>query len=201
MSGNPVDDKLYCNEVKFDGFRLLVSNNDGVRLYTRHGNDVSHKFRELLDCPLPEGTIVDGEVVVIDNSGKPDFEALSKRFLSKNDKALVTFYAFDILRYRGTDTTGLSLLKRKELLLKAFEETEAYKHVQWSVGSANDLYGLVKTNGSEGIVQKHENSKYEIGRRSWAWQKVINWTHAEVFITGYKKNEFGCLHLFKKTGS
>lgn len=45
----------------------------------------------------------------------------------------------------------------------------------------------------EGVVGKRKNSVYETGRRSHAWQKVINWTYAEVYITGYRKQEFGWL--------
>ncbi|MFE4571327.1 ATP-dependent DNA ligase [Paenibacillus chitinolyticus] len=192
-ANEPNEEPSYLNELKFDGFRMIISNIDGVKLYTRHNNEVTSIFSELLDCPLPEGTIIDGEVVIIDAQGKPDFEALSKRFKSKTDKTLVTFFAFDIIRYRGIDTSGLPLLKRKELLSESFSETESYKQVKWSLGSASALYELVKANALEGLVQKMAESRYEIGKRSWNWQKVINWTYAEVFITGYKKNEFGWL--------
>lgn len=60
-------------------------------------------------------------------------------------------------------------------------------------GAGEALFEQIKARGMEGIVGKRKNSTYETGRRSAAWQKVINWTYTEVFITGYRKQEFGWL--------
>ncbi|MEC0229036.1 spore germination protein [Paenibacillus alba] len=95
-------------------------------------NEKKGLWIELFDCPLPHDTILDGELIVTDDQGKPDFEAMSTRFLSNKDKTRVTFCAFDILRYKGIDATGLPLLKRKELLEESFIETERYTKVKYS---------------------------------------------------------------------
>jgi DNA ligase-1 len=190
----PFNSTAHITELKLDGFRLIVSNMDKLNLYTRHNNNVTEKFPELYDSPLSEGTILDGELIVSDQYGKPDFEAMSKRFLSKKDKTPVTFCAFDIIRYRGIDVTGLPLLRRKELLEESFIETDRYKKVKFIEGNNTiDYFDLIKQQGLEGCVIKASNSKYEIDKRSWSWQKVINWTYAEVYISGYRKNDFGWL--------
>ncbi|MCR8641510.1 DNA ligase [Paenibacillus sp. N1-5-1-14] len=187
------DSPDYLAELKLDGIRLIVSNLEQLKLYTRHNNDVTAKFPELHEIDLPSGTILDGEVIVTDERGKPDFESMMSRFQSKKDKRHVTFCAFDILRYRGVDVTGLSLVRRKELLEDSFVETERYTKVRTINGSSLDYFEAIKQHNLEGIVIKKKNSVYEIDRRSWSWQKVINWTYAEAYITGYRKKEFGWL--------
>ncbi|MEK8130057.1 ATP-dependent DNA ligase [Paenibacillus filicis] len=146
-----------------------------------------------LNCPAPPGTILDGELIVTDQEGKPDFEALQRRFQSKRDKTPVSLCAFDILQYKGIDVTDLPLWKRKELLEESFEETEHYKKVRPFSGNATDYFELIAKHGLEGIVIKYINSKYEVDKRSWSWQKVIKWTSAEVYISGYRKSDFGLL--------
>ncbi|SDW79844.1 DNA ligase [Paenibacillus sp. CF384] len=194
------DKRNHIAEMKFDGIRLIVSNMDELKLYTRHNNDVSAKFPELHKPPFPQGTILDGELVVIDKQGKPDFEEMMSRFQSKTSKTKVTFCAFDILRHRGIDVTGLPLARRKALLAEAFRDNEYYTKVQVSNGSIIDYFEAVQLHGLEGIVIKDLNSRYKVDTRSPSWQKVINWTEAEVYLTGYKKNEFGWLTSVEDNG-
>ncbi|NOU90041.1 DNA ligase [Paenibacillus sp. LMG 31460] len=191
----PFNSKNHIAELKLDGLRCIISNMDKLYVYTRHNNLITNKFPELYNCPLPEGTILDGVLMVIDDQGKPDFEAMSTRFLSRKNKTPVIFCAFDILRYKGIDVTGLTLLGRKELLDKAFIETENYKKVKVFEGNAVEYFKQVRGRGLEGIIMKSkkENSKYEIEKRSKQWQKVINWTYADVYISGYRKNNFALL--------
>lgn len=191
----PFNSKNHIAELKLEGLRCIISNMDKLYVYTRHNNLITNKFPELYNCPLPEGTILDGVLMVIDDQGKPDFEAMSARFLSRKNKTPVIFCAFDILRYKGIDVTGLTLLGRKELLDKAFIETENYKKVKVFEGNAVEYFKQVRGRGLEGIIMKSkkENSKYEIEKRSKQWQKVINWTYADVYISGYRKNNFALL--------
>lgn len=194
-NNKPFYSKNHIAELKLDGLRCILSNMDKLYVYTRHNDLVTHKFPELLKCPVPEGTILDGELVVMDDQGKPDFEAMSARFLSKKNKKPVVFCAFDILRYKGIDVTGLSLLKRKELLDQAFTENENYKKVEMFEGNAVDYFEQIRGRGLEGIIikSKKENSTYDSNKRSIQWQKVINWTYADVYISGYRKNNFALL--------
>lgn len=194
-NNKPFYSKNHIAELKLDGLRCIISNMDKLYVYSRHNDLITHKFPELLNCPVPEGTILDGELIVMDDQGKPDFEALSVRLFAKKNKKPVVFCAFDILRYKGIDVTGLSLLQRKELLDKAFHENEHYKKVKVFEGNAVDYFEQVRKRGLEGIVlkSKKEHNKYEIEKRSIQWQKVINWTYTDVYIYGYRKNNFALL--------
>ncbi|GAB6989907.1 hypothetical protein JCM16418A_19570 [Paenibacillus pini] len=122
----PFDSESTRCELKFDGIRLLVSKMDRIRLYTRHNNEVTSLFPELLDIDLSAGTVLDGEVILTVDQGKPDFEEMMIRYKSKRDKIKVTFVAFDIIKYKGIDVTGLPLHKRKDLLEDAFVESLRY---------------------------------------------------------------------------
>jgi DNA ligase-1 len=191
----PIKSKHHIAEYKLDGLRCMISNMDKLYVYTKHNNLITNKFPELYNCPLPEGTILDGVLIMMDDQGKPDFEAMSARFLSSKNKTPVIFCAFDIMRYKGIDVTDLTLLKRKELLDKAFNENDHYKKVEVFEGNAVDYFEQVREQGLEGIIMKSkkENSIYEIDKRSKQWQKVINWTYADVYISGYRKNNFALL--------
>lgn len=194
-NNKPFYSKNHIAELKLDGLRCILSKMDKLYVYTRHNELITHKFPELLNCPVPEGTVLDGELVVMDDQGKPDFEAMSVRLFSKKSRKSVVFYAFDILRYKGIDVTGLSLLQRKELLDQAFNENEHYKKMEMFEGNAIDYFEQVRKRGLEGIVIKSikAQSKYEVQKRSIQWQKVINWTYADVYISGYRKQNFALL--------
>ncbi|WP_270578160.1 hypothetical protein [Caldibacillus thermoamylovorans] len=74
----PFDSDQYITELKLDGFRLFLSYFNGeYHLYTRHHHEVSSQFTEIFgDLNLPDGTILDGELIVLGKDGKPDFEAV-----------------------------------------------------------------------------------------------------------------------------
>lgn len=80
----PFDYENYITELKFDGIRLILSKFDNqIKLYTCHNNEVTSKFPELLDLDIPDGTVLDDEVIVAASGGAPDFEAVMERFMSK----------------------------------------------------------------------------------------------------------------------
>jgi DNA ligase 1 len=71
----PFDDDSYITELKLDGIRLILSKwNNKIKLYTRHNNEVTTLFPELTNIDIPDGTILDREIVVSDNQGKPDLD-------------------------------------------------------------------------------------------------------------------------------
>ncbi|MEC0231265.1 ATP-dependent DNA ligase [Paenibacillus alba] len=190
----PFDHPDYIAELKLDGIRMIVSNIEELKLYTRHHNEVTAIYPDLLQaCPVPKGTVLDGELIVTDDQGRPDFEACMTRFKSRKSTYSVQFCAFDIIYHRGIDVTAMTLTQRKQLLEEAFQETEYYKKVRVINGSAVTFFDLVKANGIEGIVLKKKSSRYEKGSRSWSMQKVIAYDQDEVVITGYSKKDFGWL--------
>lgn len=190
----PFEDDNFITELKLDGIRLILSKfNDQIKLYTRHNNEVTLKFTELLQLDIPNGTILDGEIIVTDQQGKPDFEAMMERFQSKKSELTIQYCVFDVLYYNGQNVTHLPLYERKKRLDKIVEDTDMICKVRWMYGNSPAYFELVKQQGLEGIVQKKANSKYEIGRRSHDWLKVINYQYTDAVITGLRKDEFGLL--------
>ncbi|MCY9737946.1 ATP-dependent DNA ligase [Paenibacillus alvei] len=195
-------DTAYIFEPKFDGHRLIYSYSNGVtRLYTRHNNECTKQYPELLESGVDDGTILDGEVVVFDPvTGAVDFEAVMTRFQAGRTDSIkrlteqlpVTFVVFDILKYRGRDLRGLPLYKRKELLSSVSFNNSRIIKTPYIEGAGTALFEDICSKDMEGIVCKRKDSLY-VSCRSDAWLKIINWTYVDVWLTGYRKEEFGWL--------
>jgi DNA ligase-1 len=200
-SEQPFNDDSFITELKLDGIRLILSKFDNkVRLYTRDNNEVTAKFPELLTIDIPNGTVLDGEIIVSDPAGKPDFEAMMSRFQSKRkqlENGTLSYVAFDVIQYKGKSVTRLPLTERKQLLFEAIpQDTNLVAKVKYIEGHGSAYFDLVRQQGLEGIVLKRKNSRYEVGKRSQAWLKVINYQYVDVMITGLRKGEFGVLLSF-----
>lgn len=196
-SNHPFDDDSYITELKIDGVRIIWTKfNDKIRIYTRHNNEVTSMFPELININLPNGTVLDGELVVSDDNGKPDFEATMIRFKSKKSLLKYQYCIFDVLQYKGDRLYSLPLLSRKKLLNNIVPEHPYITVVQWIEGNGISYFQLVKENELEGIVLKKAESLYEVGKRSFNWLKVINYQYDTVFLTGLRKEKFGVLLSF-----
>ncbi|MFB3164720.1 ATP-dependent DNA ligase [Neobacillus sp. 179-J 1A1 HS] len=197
-SDQAFDDDNYITELKLDGFRAILSKfNDKVKIYTRHNNEVTSKFPELVNLPLPNGIVLDGEIIVTDNKGRPDFEAVMERFMSIKSEHNISYSVFDIIYYNGEKVTNLPLLERKDLVNKVIpEDTLLINKVQWIEGNAKQYFELIQQHELEGIVQKKADSKYQINKRSHDWLKVINYQYENVYISGLRKDKFGLLLNF-----
>ncbi|TDK58125.1 ATP-dependent DNA ligase [Bacillus salipaludis] len=191
----PFDSDEYITELKLDGIRLLLSKfNNKIHLYTRHNNEVTALFKEIYEnLNIPDGTILDGELIVPGTDGAPNFEAVMERFKSKNSSHYLQYCVFDILYYKGQKVTQLPLLERKKLLAELEFDEKRMVHVQWIEGNGIPYFNLVKERGLEGIVLKKKDSKYEINKRSNHWQKVINYSYQDVYLTGMNKKDHSFL--------
>ncbi|MED4206573.1 ATP-dependent DNA ligase [Neobacillus mesonae] len=201
-SDQPFDDSNYITELKLDGIRLIYSVDDHgkVRLYSRHNNEVTAKFPELHNIDISPGTILDGELIVSDNAGKPDFEAVMSRFMSSKNKTPITFVTFDVIEHESERVTNLPLLQRKEILNDIVPfDTPLIAKTQFVEGNGGAYFDAVKTQALEGIVLKRKDSRYEIGKRSHSWLKVINYQYIDVYVVGYRKKpkDFGWLIQFE----
>jgi DNA ligase 1 len=197
----PFNDELFLTELKLDGIRLILSKlDDKIRLYTRHNNEVTAKFPEMLSLDIPNGTILDGEIIVSGAGGKPDFEAMMSRFMSKRntlENGTLSYVVFDVIQYKGESVTGLPLIDRKQLLDEIItQDSILIAKVKYIEGHGSSYFDLVQQQGLEGIVLKRKDSRYEAGKRSHSWLKVINYQYADVMITGLRKGEFGLLLSF-----
>ncbi len=184
-------------ELKLDGYRTLaLKQRKAVTLFSRRGNIMNLHFPTIAAACvfLPNDTIVDGEVVVLDQSGKPSFSALQH---SRFTPDALYFYIFDLLAYQGKDLRKLPLTERRRLL-----EDQALKGMRDPVrlsavfnSSPNALISAAKKAGLEGVIAKRADSRYETGERSGAWVKYKTNKGQELVIGGYKPGPNGFDYL------
>ncbi|WP_299169740.1 ATP-dependent DNA ligase [uncultured Arthrobacter sp.] len=167
-------------EPKWDGYRIVISSaEDATTLWSRQGKDLTRYFPDLAaaaEDQIPPGFIVDGEAVIW-TDGRLDFEALQKRLTTskKNLAALVserpaTFVAFDLLQAAGTDTRGLALRDRRELLEELaswWEPPLDLSPVTTDLAKATIWFETMPATGVEGLVIKGADQEYQGGERQW----------------------------------
>jgi bifunctional non-homologous end joining protein LigD len=168
----PEDSDLWSYEIKLDGYRCLALRDEsGVKLYSRKKNLLNSRFPTVVKAleSIEPGTILDGEIVALDNNGRPSFNLLqNSRFTAKQ----IHFYAFDLLVERNKNIMGLALEKRRELLAIRLEDVADPIRLSESIdGSPQEIVAAAKELSLEGIIAKRKDSIYQPGKRSRAWLK------------------------------
>ncbi len=197
----PFDHPDWVFEVKWDGYRAVAEIREReVSLYSRNGIPFNKKFYPIVESLRKFGfdAVLDGEIVVVDDQGRPDFQML--QHYQDPGSGQLLYYVFDLLYFRGHDLTSLPLQRRKELLKKILPSVPKIRfsdHV-WNEGVL--FYNVAKEKGLEGIMAKHSQSVYETGRRSRQWLKVKTWLSQEGVIAGFTepgggRKYFGALVL------
>ena len=180
----PKDSDLWSYEIKLDGYRCLALRDEsGVKLYSRKKNLLNSRFPTIVKAleSVEPGMILDGEIVALDNNGRPSFNLLQNfRFTAKQ----IHFYAFDLLAQRNKNLMGLALEKRRELLAIQVETiAEPIKMSESIDGSPQEIVVAAKELSLEGIIAKRKDSIYQPGKRSRAWLKYkIN--KVQPFVVG-----------------
>jgi ATP-dependent DNA ligase len=156
---------------KLDGYRCLAAKrSNGVVLWSRRGTLFTDRFPEIAQAcdKLPPDTLIDGEVVAIDESGRVSFNALQHR----RPNAHIQFYTFDLLIHRGRNLLRVPLQTRRELLEEALEKV-GYPVIFSRSFNAEpaELIRAAKELQLEGIIAKRNDSFYEPGKRNRAWLK------------------------------
>jgi bifunctional non-homologous end joining protein LigD len=201
MVEEPFDHPDWIFEVKWDGYRAVAEvRDDGVSLYSRNGISFNKKFFPIVEALRKLGfdAVLDGEIAVVDDQGRPDFQML--QHYQDSGSGHLLYYVFDLLYFRGHDLTGLPLLTRKELLKRILPSSPKIRFSD-HVGKEGVLfYDVAKEKGLEGIVAKHAQSTYETGRRSRQWLKVKTRLTQEGVIAGFTepgggRKYFGALVL------
>ena len=173
-------------EVKLDGYRALaVKSGIGVTLFSRRRKSLNRQFPYIVEAlaDLPEGTVVDGELVAIDDSGRPDFNLLQN---FRAEASRIHYYVFDLLCWKGRDLTRLPLIERRALLKSlVVVKDKRIRTCDYFEAAPNDLLAAVREQRLEGIVGKQENSHYQPGKRSGAWIKYRVNRGQEFVIGGY----------------
>lgn len=198
-------------EVKLDGYRMrAVKENGQARLMTRNGNDYSAAFPELIRplAALPYANVLmDGELVVLDDAGRPSFQRLQNRArisrIPDIRHAAVetpgTLYLFDLMALEGFDLRPLPLVRRKALLRKVLPAAGPLKYSEHFEKEGEALYDQAVGMGLEGIVAKQADSPYKSGR-SELWVKVRADKTGDFVVVGFteprgSRGGFGALHL------
>lgn len=205
----PFTRKDWIFELKYDGFRLLAErmDEDGARLAYRSGRDASRIFpeitRALIDLPF-RAILLDGEAVILDERGRPDFQLLQRRAQRTRaidlDRAAAehpaVLFVFDLLAFEGHDLRPLPLSARKSLLRRVLPRNGFLRYVDDVAERGEDFYTAVANMGLEGIVAKRADSPYR-GGYSNLWLKIRVDRTADFVIVGYEPGPGGlrCLHL------
>lgn len=192
----PFDHPDWLFEVKWDGYRAVAEIRDGnVALYSRNLLPLNRKFSPIADELLKFGfeAVLDGEIVVVDERGHPDFQLLQNYRESASGHLI--YYVFDLLHFQGHDLTGLPLLRRKELLKRILPSGPKIRfsdHV-WKEGVL--FFNVAREKGLEGIVAKHSQSTYLTGTRSRQWLKLKTRLTQEGVIAGFTEPRGGRGHF------
>lgn len=204
----PFDDEEWIFENKYDGYRTLaVINPSEVELFSRNKISFNSQFKPVADelKEIDHTVILDGEVVVENDSGRADFQMLQNYL--KTGIGNLKYYVFDLLNLDGNDITELSLLERKELLKILFNKY-SFSNVFYSehtVGDGIQQFENAGKNKSEGIIAKKANSSYTVGNRSSNWQKIKISNEEEAIIIGItepknSRKYFGAILLGQYVG-
>ena len=178
-------------EFKWDGYRAItMKKGKDLQLQSRNDKSYNSKFYPIYNAlqSLPFDAIIDGEIVVIDEQGKPAFGAL-QHWRSEADGQLM-YYVFDLMWYEGRDLTQVPLVLRRKLLATLFPDTDPFIRFSESL-DANPLKLIeaVKKMGMEGIMAKKEDSLYYPGVRTREWLKMKASIRHEVVIGGFTQND------------
>jgi bifunctional non-homologous end joining protein LigD len=197
-------------ELKLDGYRVLAARDGGPRLLSRNGNDFSACFPEVIRAirALPlERLILDGEVVALDESGRPSFQRLQQRAQLRRPLDIrhatvqwpVTFFAFDLLAFEDFDLRPLPLATRKALLRRLLPSAGLIRYLDHFEQDGEVLYEQIQKLGLEGIVAKRADSPYRAGR-SAVWLKIRTRRTDDFVVVGFSapkgsRSGFGALYL------
>lgn len=192
LAPEPPDSGDWIHEIKYDGYRTqLVLEADRALAFTREGFDWSDRYRSVLDVlrSVHPGSIrIDGEMVVQDDQGRPDFKAMQKLVARRGGPAFV-FYAFDLLSIDGADIRNEPLVARRARLAEVIAKAGKGSRIQFSEafeGTGKDLFRAADRMGLEGIVSKRADSRYRSGRTK-NWLKIKCYQESTLTIVGYER--------------
>ncbi|MDB5993237.1 MAG: ATP-dependent ligase [Pseudomonas sp.] len=191
-------------EIKFDGYRIMARLDHGeVKLFTRNGHDWTHKLpkqAEALASLQLESAWLDGEMVVADENGVPDFQALQNAFDS-GKSANIVYYLFDLPYLNGVDLREVPVEERRVALATVLRAGKD-PLLRFSDAFAEEPEALLNSACQmqmEGLIGKRLGSPY-VSRRSSDWIKLKCKHRQEFVVVGFtdpkgSRNAFGALLL------
>lgn len=195
------DNEDWVYELKWDGYRAIAEiNRKNRKLYSRNGLSFEDKYPQIFEAltAVKKKVVLDGEVVVFDEHGKPSFQALQQ--FDPANPAPIVYYVFDVLYINGKSVEDKTLLERKALLKELLPENDFIKYCDHIQGKGITFFNQVKKAGMEGMIAKNGNSIYKEGVRTNDWLKIKHMLTDEAVIAGYtaprgSRKRFGALVL------
>ena len=186
------DGSQWVYEIKLDGYRAIAVKSAGkLNLLSRRKNSFNSQYPLVFEslAELPDNTVVDGEIVALDESGHPDFNLLQHY---RTEASRIHYFAFDLLVHENRDLTRLALIERRQILNSVPKFSSARIRIaEYFETSAEDMLSAVRAQGLEGVVAKRKDSRYEAGKRSGSWVKYRLNTGQELVIGGYVPGTHG----------
>lgn len=193
-----LEKKNYLFEPKLDGYRALLYKNKEIKLISRNGNDITKNYPELkLEKNInSKNAVIDGEIVIFEESGRPNFNLMQQRQENPN-KVLypATYVAFDILMKDNKLITLKPIEKRKEILNEVIKESSSIQ-INPYTDNGSELWKEIEKLKLEGVIAKKKKSTYQQYRSS-DWVKIKNILTLDGIIIGYtsKKRKISSLAL------
>ncbi|MDQ4067731.1 MAG: non-homologous end-joining DNA ligase, partial [Thermoproteota archaeon] len=220
----PFNDDQWVFEFKWDGVRSILLLNkvkDIVEIQSRNGKSITHRYPDIVDqikkslinsnsgIKFKESVILDGEIVVLNERGLPDFQKHQRRMNVESTteiralscKMPATYYVFDILYLDGRNLQGLPLLERRKILSDILYAKSRIRISEYLEGQGIQMFEQARSLDLEGIVAKWKHGRYLQGSRSGSWLKIKRIRTQDCVIVGYTPGEgrreryFGALLL------
>jgi len=186
------DGSNWVYEIKLDGYRAVATNSKGtLSLFSKNRKSFNRQYPYLVQTPsdLPDNTVIDGEIVALDDAGRPDFNSLQH---SRNQASRICYFVFDLLVYQNRDLTQLPFTDRRQIMSSVLKfRSPRIRMAQHFETSAEEMVGAVRQQGLEGVIAKRKDSRYEVGKRSGAWAKYRLNRGQELVIGGYVPGAHG----------
>jgi bifunctional non-homologous end joining protein LigD len=182
----PFDNPDWFFEVKWDGYRAIAEiDRERVHLYSRNRLPFEKRYAPLVGSLQHIGhqAILDGEVVVLDSSGKPQFQLLQA--YQKAATGTLVYQVFDLLYLDGHDLKKLPLRRRKDILARLVENLPNVRLSEHVEEHGIAFYDAVSRSGLEGMVAKDSQSRYREGFRCQSWLKIKTHLRQEAVIGGF----------------
>ncbi len=180
------DDAGWIYEIKWDGYRAVAETGPGInKLYSRNGIDFSNSYPVVFNelAKIKHKAVLDGEIVVLNESGFPDFQKL--QHYAEDSNFAICYYVFDLLEMDGEKLYHLPLIARKEILKKLLPQNDVIRFSDHIAEKGRAFFTASVHKNLEGIMAKKANGEYYAGKRTGEWLKIKNHKTADVIICGY----------------